>query len=59
MVDGSGGCDGVEQLIYGGSLVSMRVVYRPIHRWWGGQGSPVCLHRQGWMMRGVRWEAGL
>lgn len=45
MVDGSGRCDGVEELIYGGSLMSMRVVKRPIHCWWGGQGRPVCLHR--------------
>ena len=56
MVDGSRRCDGIEQLIYGGSLVSMRVVDRPIHCWWGGLGRPVCLLKQ--RMWGVRWEAG-
>jgi len=34
------GCDGVEEFIYGGALVSMRVVNGPIHRCWGQQGLP-------------------
>ena len=34
------GCDGVEEFIYGGALVSMRVVNGPIHRCLGQQGLP-------------------
>ena len=50
VVDGRGS-DGVEQLIYGCPLVSVRVV-DPIHRWWEGQGRPVCRGK----LRGVRRE---
>ena len=35
------GCYGIEEFIYGGALVGMRVVDGPIHRWEGWEEGPV------------------